>query len=123
MGWDFGTNSTLINALQMLTERLEAIRCEEDDRSLCSRWLDSPLPMSPWQTWTLLCLVRHRDRQQFVADTVVSRLDGSLEALANASCWISASVTNGRWLSQEGSIDEGGPGRQTGDEALRRRSL
>ena len=71
-----------------MTERLDVIGCDADDAPLLNHWLSSPLPISPWQAWTLLCLVLHRDRQQFVADTVVGRLDGSLEALANAGALV-----------------------------------
>jgi len=68
----------------MLEERLMAARDAGGGTRPWRHWLDDPLPLSAWEAWTLLCLVRHRERQQFVADTVVGRLDGSLEALARA---------------------------------------
>lgn len=37
---------------------------------------------SPWATWTLIGLVRHRRRQLWVADVVANRLGGDLVAIA-----------------------------------------
>ena len=37
---------------------------------------------SPWETWTLIGLVRHRDRQLWVADIIRNRLRGTLADLA-----------------------------------------
>lgn len=70
--------------IRALTERLRSIADDVDHPGLWRRWLSAPLPISPWEAWTLLCLVRHRERQQFVADTVVARLGGSLQALATS---------------------------------------
>jgi hypothetical protein len=39
-------------------------------------------PPSPWMTWTLIGLVRHRRRQLWVAGVVVARLGGDLERIA-----------------------------------------
>jgi hypothetical protein len=36
---------------------------------------------SPWVTWTLIGLVRHRRRQLWVAEVVATRLGGDLEAI------------------------------------------
>ncbi|MCA9038893.1 MAG: HEAT repeat domain-containing protein [Planctomycetaceae bacterium] len=47
-----------------------------------SEWIQNPLPLSPWETWTLLGLVRHRERQQFVADVVTDCLEGDLAEIA-----------------------------------------
>jgi hypothetical protein len=38
---------------------------------------------SPWATWTLIGLVRHRRRQLWVAEVVTDRLGGDLEAIAH----------------------------------------
>jgi hypothetical protein len=38
---------------------------------------------SPWETWTLIGLVRHRDRQRWVADLITTRLGGDLTLLAS----------------------------------------
>ncbi len=40
------------------------------------------LPLSPWDLWTLFYLVRHRKRQEFVAETIRHRLGGKLEMLS-----------------------------------------
>jgi hypothetical protein len=37
---------------------------------------------SPWETWTLIGLVRHRERQLWVAEVISTRLRGSPSALA-----------------------------------------
>src|SRR4051794_20489515 len=37
---------------------------------------------SPWEMWTLIGLVRHRERQLWVADIIRSRLRGSPSDLA-----------------------------------------
>lgn len=37
---------------------------------------------SPWATWTLIGLVRHRRRQLWLAEVVATRLDGDPEAIA-----------------------------------------
>ena len=37
---------------------------------------------SPWLTWTLIGLVRHRRRQLWVAEIVATKLGGHLEAIA-----------------------------------------
>src|SRR5262245_1346713 len=37
---------------------------------------------SPWETWTLIGLMRHRERQLWVGDVVTSRLQGNLLDLA-----------------------------------------
>ena len=63
--------------------RLSRLRdASEVTREVRDSWLDEPLPLSPWDIWMLLCLIRHRDRQQFVAETVAYRLQGDHNALA-----------------------------------------
>jgi hypothetical protein len=37
---------------------------------------------SPWETWTLIGLVRHRERQRWVADIIRNRLQGAPADLA-----------------------------------------
>jgi hypothetical protein len=37
---------------------------------------------SPWETWTLIGLIRHRERQRWVADLITYRLGGELDLLA-----------------------------------------
>src|SRR5262245_58737115 len=37
---------------------------------------------SPWETWTLIGLVRHRDRQNWVAEIIRTRLHGDPARLA-----------------------------------------
>ena len=56
---------------------------EPADLASALRGLPAPgkLP-SPWETWTLIGLVRHRERQLWVADIIRTRLRGSLPDLA-----------------------------------------
>lgn len=49
---------------------------------LISTWLPQPFALSPWATWTLFSLIRHRQRQAFVAEIVRDRLGVRLEHLA-----------------------------------------
>ncbi len=49
---------------------------------LISTWLPQPFVLSPWATWTLFSLIRHRQRQAFVAEVVQHRLGVKLEDLA-----------------------------------------
>lgn len=66
-----------------LVERLSVV-CQpvSDSSQLIQLWASEPLPLSVWDTWTLLTLVRHRSRQQFVADTIRFRLNADLRHLA-----------------------------------------
>jgi hypothetical protein len=43
--------------------------------------------LSPWQTWTLLFLVRQHARQNWVAETIKFRLGADLEAMAQAGAF------------------------------------
>lgn len=47
-------------------------------------WIESPIGLSPWEGWLLLCLIRHRGRQQFVLESMRKRLDGDPELIARA---------------------------------------
>src|SRR5687768_1553581 len=38
---------------------------------------------SPWETWALIGLVRHRQRQLWVGEVVVTRLNGCLPEIAD----------------------------------------
>lgn len=72
-----------MDIVEKLGERLRLLRdARTRHAELVAHWLNDPFPLSPWETWTLLFLVRHRGRQQFVADTIRYRLHGSLESLA-----------------------------------------
>ncbi|MCA9007426.1 MAG: hypothetical protein KDA70_19295 [Planctomycetaceae bacterium] len=51
-------------------------------RVLINRWLPQPFALSPWATWTLFSLIRHRQRQAFVAEIVRDRVGVRLEHLA-----------------------------------------
>lgn len=44
--------------------------------------LSDPILQTPWTIWLLLSLVRHRDRQQFVLDSMQFRLGGDASELA-----------------------------------------
>lgn len=71
--------------VETLCQRLGLLRDSVTLRDLPWRtWSDRPLAMTPWQAWTLLGLVRHRGRQQFVADVVRFRLNANLDSLARA---------------------------------------
>lgn len=75
----------MLEAIATLSKRLAQIQDPApDNRLLLEEWLSKPLSLTPWEVWTLLCLVRHRERQQFVADAITYRLDGDLEILAKA---------------------------------------
>lgn len=37
-------------------------------------WLDRPCPLTPWASWTLCSLIRHRPRQEFVSQIVQQNL-------------------------------------------------
>ena len=37
-------------------------------------WLDRPWPLTPWASWTLYSLIRHRPRQEFVSQIVQQNL-------------------------------------------------
>ena len=46
--------------------------------------IGSPIGLSPWEGWLVLCLIRHRRRQQFVLENMRTRLDGDPEVIARA---------------------------------------
>tara|TARA_R110002049_G_scaffold247782_1_gene422316 strand:- start:1641 stop:3116 length:1476 start_codon:yes stop_codon:yes gene_type:complete len=60
------------------------VACDESVslHELISTWLPQPFVLSPWATWTLFSLIRHRQRQAFVAEVVQHRLGVKLEDLA-----------------------------------------
>ena len=69
----------------LLRDRLATIA--KGDFSLSAAeasWATSPLPIDPWMSWTLLSLIQHRQRQQFVLDTMRFKLSGDAETLAAA---------------------------------------
>lgn len=70
-----------MNALLAAFER--AREREPSDLHSAIRSLPDPdaLP-SPWETWTLIGLVRHRERQLWVADIIRTRLRGAPADLA-----------------------------------------
>ena len=45
--------------------------------------LIQPLAITPWAVWLLLSLALHRDRQQFVLESMQFRLDGDANELAH----------------------------------------
>lgn len=70
-----------IDALLMAVTRLS--EPESSGMSSCLRELpDADRLPSPWETWTILNLIRHHKRQRWVADIVRTRLRGSLSELA-----------------------------------------
>ncbi|WP_146405647.1 DUF6896 domain-containing protein [Allorhodopirellula heiligendammensis] len=46
--------------------------------------IESPIGLSPWEGWLVLCLIRHRGRQQFLLENMRARLDGEPEVIARA---------------------------------------
>lgn len=83
----FGRKDLLVHAIiERLSDRFANImEPNSNSKELIEKWIERPLPLSCWELWTLLGLVRHRDRQQFVADTITHRLGADLEALAEFS--------------------------------------
>ena len=78
----------MLKDLEKICERLSEITTVRSaDRDMAERWINVPLSIPPWEVWTLLCLVRHRTRQQFVADMIRFRLDADLDALATAGAF------------------------------------
>ncbi|WP_428305463.1 DUF6896 domain-containing protein [Lacipirellula sp.] len=71
-----------------LHRRLTEIEVQRGaDSSSWKRWLAEPIGLTPWESWTLLGLIKHRTRQQFVADTMRNHLQGDEEALAEAGAF------------------------------------
>jgi hypothetical protein len=70
-----------------ISRLLDAFRQVEDcpPQDLAEYLRQCPQPgalPSPWETWTLIGLVRHRGRQLWVADVIRTRLRGEPAALA-----------------------------------------
>ncbi len=73
------------NLSEALLHRLNLARLGDDRLNLSFQSLvASPIGLSPWTSWLVLCLVRHRGRQQFVLESMSSRLDGDAESIARA---------------------------------------
>jgi hypothetical protein len=71
--------------LARLSRRLEAVKDGSAvEHSKWHEWIVDPLGLSPWESWTLLGLIRHRDRQQFVADSIMYRLNAEQDTIAAA---------------------------------------
>lgn len=49
--------------------------------------LPSDHQLSPWAAWTLVCLVRHRRRQAWVATTITTQFGADLLSLAKAGAF------------------------------------
>lgn len=74
--------------IHLLIRRLRAInQGNEIGEPLWNEWLQDPIGLTPWQTWTLLGLVRHRQRNQFVADVMREKLQGDEHSLASAGAF------------------------------------
>lgn len=70
-----------LNAL--LTALARAQEPEPNDLESALQSLPEPVKMpSPWETWTLIGLIRHRERQLWVADIIRNRLRGASADLA-----------------------------------------
>jgi Domain of unknown function (DUF6896) len=67
----------------LLTSFARAGETAPADVASSLRRMPDPVTLpSPWETWTLIGLVRHRERQFWVADIIRTRLRGSLADLA-----------------------------------------
>ena len=74
---------SLPDILDTLCLRLAQIAEARQEAELPWReWAVEPLELPTWQAWTLLGLVRHRGRQQFVLDTIRYRLNADQDAIA-----------------------------------------
>lgn len=74
---------------QQLSQLLSAVEFLERHRGDLSQNLWKGISrsndgLSPWTAWTLLCLVRHRVRQTWLAEIITSRLGADLRAIAAA---------------------------------------
>lgn len=60
---------------QDLIQRLQAASDNSTPlREFISVWLDRPWPLTPWASWTLFSLIRHRPRQELVSQIVQQNL-------------------------------------------------
>ncbi|WP_419194114.1 DUF6896 domain-containing protein [Novipirellula herctigrandis] len=73
------------NLYQILKHRLNVVLNGggRDDLHL-QTLIESPIGLSPWDGWLVLCLIRHRGRQQFLLENMRARLDGDPEVIARA---------------------------------------
>lgn len=74
---------------RQLSQLLHAVHClaQQRDNPRSDRWKEIPQfddGLSPRAAWTLLCLVRHRLRQTWLAEIITSRLGADLRAIAVA---------------------------------------
>lgn len=77
--------SAMPSPIDKLTGRFATIVASPSiDRELWVEWLSQPSILTPWQSWTLLALVRHRTRQEFVADIARFRLKADLARIAES---------------------------------------
>lgn len=77
-----------MSPIHLLIRRLRAINQGNGvGEPLWNEWLQDPIGLTPWQTWTLLGLVRHRQRNQFVADVMREKLQGDEHSLASAGAF------------------------------------
>lgn len=74
---NFPLSDYILNRLRIAKESLAA----PDTRS--PNELSDPISLSPWSVWLLLSLVLHRDRQQFVLESMQFRLGGDANELAH----------------------------------------
>lgn len=78
----------MVEILETLHERLSLVRDAPPGIELpWNQWIGQPLDITPWQVWTLLGLIRHRARHQFVADTIKYRLNADQDAIAAAGAF------------------------------------
>jgi hypothetical protein len=79
---------TVLSIVHNLTRRLSQLAAAVHPKDLSwTSGLDESFGLDPWQTWTLLGLVRHRKRNQFVADVMRERLQGDEHSLATAGAF------------------------------------
>lgn len=77
--------SAMPTPIEKLTRRIATIVDSPSiDPELWNGWLSQPSILTPWQSWTLLVLVRHRTRQELVADIARFRLKADLARIAES---------------------------------------
>ena len=70
--------------MEDVSERVDQVLDSKKSKPPWKSWGDDPLPLTLWQIWTALALVRQQERQELVAEIVQHRLNVDLDQLASA---------------------------------------
>ena len=85
---DLRRESTVPSPVDLLSRRFGIILDSPSiDQDQLIEWINEPSLLTPWQSWTLMGLVKHRQRNQFVANVICERLQGDEESLATAGAF------------------------------------